>query len=50
MKTLKDTGLDMALFHPTVQSEISELSNNIKRLGISTKLAMVDEATKVFTS
>ncbi len=50
LKTLKDNWLDKALFHPTVTEEIGNLSSNIKRLGISTKLTMVDEATKVLVN
>lgn len=50
LKTLRDNWLDMWLFHPTVQAELSELSSNVKRLGIATKLAQVDEATKLFVN
>ena len=50
LKTIKDSGLDKAMFHPTVVSELEELGNNIRQLGYSAKIAKVDEATRLLTS
>lgn len=50
LKTIKDSWLDKAMFHPTVVSELEELSNNIKQLGYSSKIAKVDEATKLLVN
>jgi len=50
MKVIKDSGLDTSLLHPTVASELSDLASQIKRLGISAKITMVDEATKLLAN
>lgn len=49
MKIIKDSWLDTSLLHPTVAEELSNLANNVKRLGMQAKITMVDEATKLFT-
>lgn len=48
-KTIRDQGLDRAMYHPTVLEELDALGNDIRDLGYSAKMAKEDMATKLFT-
>ncbi len=46
-KTIRDSGLDRAMFHPTVIEELDSLGSDIRDLGYSAKMAKEDMATKL---
>lgn len=46
-KTIRDSGLDMSLFDPSVQEQLSNLGNSVRELGMSAKMTREDEATKL---
>ena len=48
-KTIRDQGLDRAMFHPTVLEELDTLGSDIRDLGYSAKMAKEDMATKLLT-
>lgn len=48
-KTIRDQGLDRAMYHPTVLEELYALGNDIRDLGYSAKMAKEDMATKLLT-
>ena len=48
-KTIRDSGLDRAMFHPTVLEELDSLGSDIRDLGYSAKMAKEDMATKLLT-